>query len=139
MFIWRLVLVVVLMTAKGSIVFGQPLFRHEHEWTFELDNRKYGIDRLIQEPGHWQHTQIWLGGGAFAPETNYEDRIVFLLPGVKVLYGVHTVSRFLVESYFAREWATAVSPDRLILLSQRLTLPYLRGSPHIFDYPRSRR
>ena len=118
-----------------SSVHGQPVFHTEHEWTIEIDSRKLGIDRRIQEPGHWQQTQIWVGGSPFAPESKFEDRLVFLLPGVKELYVAHTVSRFVFESYLSCKRQEIVTIDRWILLSRRLVLPYLRGSPLIFDVP----
>ena len=137
MFISRFVLVVSLMLTVSSIAFGQPLFHSEHEWTIRLDYRKFGIDRRIQEPGHWQQTQFFLGGSPYHPEKNYENRVVFLLPGIKELYVAHTISRFVVESYLADDRASSVAPNRWILLSRRLALPYLQGSPRIFDYPQT--
>ena len=131
----RLVLVASAMLCAMPEAYAQPLFHTEHDWTIQIDHRKFGIDRRIQEPGHWQETRIWLGGSPLAPETQYEARIAFLIPWITELYIAHTLSRFVFESYLARNRPEVVTLDRWILLSRRLVLPYVRGSPRIFDFP----
>ena len=128
-----LLLVAGVMFCSTPIVHAQPLFHSEHEWTVQINNCKFGLDRRIQEPGGWQQTQIWLAGRPFAPEARYEDRIVFLLPAATELYVAHAISRFVFESCFDRNRPGIASHDQWVVLSQRLLLPYFRCSPRIFD------
>lgn len=42
-------------------VSAQPLFRSEHNWTFRIGERVYGMRQVVKIPGELRYTTIWLG------------------------------------------------------------------------------
>ena len=48
-----------------STVRAQPLFRTEHNWAVILDERRYGLVQVLQIPGDFRRTQVWLGWWSF--------------------------------------------------------------------------
>jgi hypothetical protein len=43
-------------------VAAQPLFRYEHDFSFTLADRRFGVREAVQSPGEWRTTQVWVGG-----------------------------------------------------------------------------
>jgi hypothetical protein len=115
--------------------FAQPLFHSEHDWSINLASTTFGIERIVQEPGHWQQSRIQFADFVFEPERILEDRVVFLVPAVSEIYTTHTITRFIVEQWDSGKWKISVSRDRLIVLCRRLALPYFVASPRLYDYP----
>jgi hypothetical protein len=40
---------------------AQPLFRCEHNWTFSIGERVYGLQQVVKTPGELRYTTIWFG------------------------------------------------------------------------------
>ena len=40
---------------------AQPLFRGEHNWTFDIGDHHYGLEQVVKIPGDLRYTTIWLG------------------------------------------------------------------------------
>jgi hypothetical protein len=41
---------------------AQPLFRYEHDWTVMIGGRMCGIREVVQTPGEFRSTRIWVAG-----------------------------------------------------------------------------
>src|SRR5688572_16600470 len=67
----------------SSAASAQPLFKHEHDWTFTIGGRRYGFWDVAQMPGDFRWTQVWVGGWVFEPArqtTRWRaDRLVLAL------------------------------------------------------------
>src|SRR6266571_3344172 len=44
---------------------AQPLFHNEHDWTVIVGGHLYGMREVVQTPGDFRRTQIWIGGYLF--------------------------------------------------------------------------
>ena len=44
---------------------AQPLFHYEHDWTVTVGGHLYGMREVVQTPGDFRRTQIWIGGYLF--------------------------------------------------------------------------
>lgn len=46
---------------------AQPLFHWEHDWTIDVNGRTYGIREVVQTPGGFRRTQLFVAGHALEP------------------------------------------------------------------------
>ncbi|MBW3600533.1 MAG: hypothetical protein KY475_25120 [Planctomycetes bacterium] len=44
---------------------AQPLFHCEHDWTVMAGERRYGLKEIVQTPGEFRRTQVWVGHRSF--------------------------------------------------------------------------
>ncbi|MEX0937674.1 MAG: hypothetical protein WDZ59_07415 [Pirellulales bacterium] len=40
---------------------AQPLFHFEHDWTVAVGDQLYGLREVVQTPGGFRHTLVWVG------------------------------------------------------------------------------
>jgi hypothetical protein len=72
---------------------AQPLFRSEHNWTFTIGERQYGLRQTVKYPPDFRFTTIWLGRCCFDMRFREADLIalVFYPPAnrlAEILRGV---------------------------------------------------
>ena len=44
---------------------AQPLVHVEHDWTFTIGEQLYGLREVVQTPGEFRSTQVWVGGRSY--------------------------------------------------------------------------
>jgi hypothetical protein len=44
---------------------AQPLFHMEHNWAVLIDGRRFGLLQVVQIPGDFRRTAVWLGWCTF--------------------------------------------------------------------------
>ncbi len=78
---------------------AQPLFHHEYDWTFIMGDQLYGFRDVVQEPGHFRWTEIWLGDRVYEPEIKAEDRrLLKRYPPLTAILGVRRLLRPWIET-----------------------------------------
>jgi len=80
---------------------AQPLFRGERDWTTEIGGQLYGFRDVVQTPGDFRWTQVWIAGRSFVPAHNPADWWVFALP---------PVAAALAERYLTAQWKRGRRP-----------------------------
>lgn len=86
-------LVCFTLTLGASPASAQALFRYERDWTADLGGLMYGFRDVIQTPGEFRRTQVWIGGRLFDPA----DRLVLAIPPVTVVLAVRYLTRTVVS------------------------------------------
>jgi hypothetical protein len=68
-------------------VSAQPLFRYEHDWTITVGDHMYGLREVVQMPGGWRWTQVWVGQHSFNTRFRAGEVVTLALraPAVAVL------------------------------------------------------
>lgn len=76
---------------------AQPLFRRERDWTFEIGGRTYGVCDVVQTPGDFWWSEVWIAGRKFVPHHYPAERWVLALPPVAIVVAVRYVTRPFVR------------------------------------------
>lgn len=86
-------LVCVTLTLWASPASAQPLFQFERDWTAYLGGELYGFRDVIQTPGGFRRTQVWIGSRLFHPADVAADRWLLVIPPVAAALAVRYVTR----------------------------------------------
>jgi len=82
----------------ASPVGAQPLFHCEHDWTIEIGGGRYGFRDVVQTPGEFRWTQVWVAGRPFEPLHQPADRWMLAVPAVAPVLAVR---------YLTAPWGSA--------------------------------
>jgi hypothetical protein len=83
----------VVLALWASPASAQPLFHSERDWTIEVSGQLYGFRGVVQTPGEFWWTQVWIGGRRFEPARVPADRWVVTVPPVAAVLAVRYVTR----------------------------------------------
>jgi hypothetical protein len=89
----KLLVVCAALMLWASPADAQPLFRRERVWTVDIGGRTYGLCDVVQTPGDFWWTEVWIAGRSFVPAHRPADRWVLALPPVAAVVAVRYVTR----------------------------------------------
>jgi hypothetical protein len=76
----RFLVSVAVVLATGPLASAaQPLFRFDHDWTVTIGGRLYGLREVVQTPGDFRWTQVWVGRSSFDVRLRAAEVLAFTL------------------------------------------------------------
>lgn len=73
---------------------AQPLSHYEHDWTFTIGGQMYGLREVVQTPGEFRRTQLWVGGYSREVRLRPVEVVALaLVPLAAAVFGLWHVSR----------------------------------------------
>jgi|GEM_PF-4239385 len=82
----RIVFLLTLMVWPVAVS-AQPLFHHEHDWTVSIAGQTYGLREVVQTPGEFRRTQIWVCGRSRELKLRAVEVLVIVLAPLAAVVG----------------------------------------------------